>query len=84
MMSSREPEQGYVRSLRAAILLAIPGIALLSFYLWLAVAMLVGVVYGSTASPLLSGIAAVLLGVPAAVVTWRIIRNCVDVERRTP
>lgn len=84
MTSFSEPEQGYVRSLPAAVLVAIPGITFLTFYLWLGVAMLASAVLGSTGSPLLGGIAALVLAVPAAFVTWRIILNCIDVERRTP
>lgn len=83
-MSSNPPEEGFVRSRGAATLAAIPGFTFLSLYLWLAVALVAGIVLGITGSFLAGGIVAAVLGVPSAVLTWRIILACIDAEQRTP
>jgi len=82
-MASNLPDEGFVRSRGAAIIAAIPGFTFLSLYLWLAVALVAGIMLGITGSFLVSGIVAVVLGIPAVVLTWRIILACVDAEQRT-
>jgi hypothetical protein len=73
-----------VRSTRAAILCAVPAIAILTFYLWVAAAVPVGLAYALTGSAIFAIVIAVVLLVPVAVVTWRIVLGCVDAERRVP
>lgn len=74
----------FVRSVPMAVLCAIPAISLLGFYLWLGVAMLAGIAFGLTGSVIIGLVIAGLLGIPASVLSWRIVRSCVDAERRTP
>lgn len=83
-MSSNAPEEGFVRSRGAAIIAAIPGFTFLSLYLWLAVALVSGIMLGITGSLLVCEITAALLAIPSAVLTWRIILACIDAEQRTP
>lgn len=82
-MTNNLPEEGYVRSYGAALLLAIPGFTFLTLYLWLAVTVVAGIVLGITGSLLLGGVSAALLAVPALILNWRIVRTCIDAERRT-
>lgn len=83
-MTSNLPDEGFVRSRGAAIIAAIPGFTFLSLYLWLAVALVAGIILGITGSFVAGGVAAAILAVPSVVLTWRIVLACIDAERRTP
>jgi hypothetical protein len=50
------------------------------FSLWLGTAMLVGLAWGITGSPIGTGVAAMILIVPALFLTWRIALLCVEAE----
>lgn len=81
-MSDMQTAPEYQRSKASAILNALPGIALLVLYLWIGLGIIDFIALGLTQSVAVATVAGLILAAPGCVISWRIIRTCVEAERQ--
>lgn len=81
-MSDIQTAPEYRRTKASAILNALPGIALLVLYLWIGLGIIDFIALGLTQSVTVATVAGLILAAPGCVISWRIIRTCVEAERQ--